>query len=170
MCPVYILTTWRTSVGYLHTRSLGSQIVSLQKPLLSRMLAQVRYYHLSSWQAQFSSDIYLPPKCLSPQTMSVTRKYNVHQFCLMIWSVYLKQNIVPSGLSNTSANTEKALVVFQTLLMKMRKRLPLPAGVSSWLSACSECSKPWVPTQMSRIMMMGVLMIQTERMTHHCVA
>lgn len=42
-----------------------------------------------------------------------------------------KENIISSRLSENSFNTEKAPAVFQALLMKMRKYLPLPVGVSS---------------------------------------
>lgn len=103
------------------------------------------------------------------------------QSCLTVWSVYLKWNIGPSRLPETSVNVKKALVVFHALLMKMWKhlplsvggslwlsacsecsRLPLPEGGSSWLSACSECSKPWVPTKTRQIMMMGMLTKETE--------
>lgn len=91
----------------------------------------------------------------------------------------LKWNIVPSRFPETSVNAKKALVVFQVLVMKMWKHLPLSVGGSSWpstcseylplpeggrsgLSACSECSKPWVPTQTRQIVMMGVLTTETE--------
>lgn len=53
----------------------------------------------------------------------------MHQFCLVLWSVYLEESIVSSRLSENSFNTEKALGVFQALLMKTRKYLPLPVGV-----------------------------------------
>lgn len=74
----------------------------------------------------------------------------------------LKWNIVPSRFPETSVNAKKALVVFQVLVMKMWKHLPLSVGGRSGLSACSECSKPWVPTQRRQIVMMGVLTTETE--------
>lgn len=81
---------------------------------------------------------------------------------LAVWSVCLKWNIRPSRLPEASANTKKALIVFQALLMKMWKHLPLSVGGRSRLSACSECSKPWVPTQTRQIMMMEMLTKETE--------
>ena len=42
-----------------------------------------------------------------------------------------EENTVTSRLSENSFNSVKAPVVFQALLMKTRKYLPLPVGVSS---------------------------------------